>query len=1194
MKKINFLLLLLLPFLGFAQAFQEEISTETINGEQVTVIRTTAKKAKSKPVATTAPRQAATTSTPPPLPGTGCTTPSPDYSKVMSTSRVNELIGARLMPATYCVNVMFHVIRFSDGSDGATEAEVMDQVDNFLIPNFASADISFILEGVNFIDDDAAATTADYLATTSGTLYPVHGSTDRLDIFVYPSSLGDLPGNAFAIPNDFLAVTELRFGTSQNLSHEVGHTLGLIHTHETYGQVCPSTFIEKIDGTDCATGGDLCCDTAADPQLGGGNFNSGTCVYSGTEVDCNGDSPYTPPTNNFMSYAWSCRGMFTACQIDRMQAELMGGNVGPDMLGNCLDCELNVSCALVNNETISCRVDLPPVNSDLPLILESCGDVTISTLTVIPGNSGCPGDEVAITRTYTIEDEEGNIDQCMQTFTVVSNVAPTISCPAGGVVECAADIVVSVSDATATAECGTPSISLSGPVINGTPDCPATTYTYTYTVTDFCNRMASCTQVFTIANDPPTIICPANMVVECAADIVVSADNAITTTSCTLGSNVVLSGPVIVGDPDCPGTTHTYTYTLTDDCGRTASCTQVFTIQNDPPTITCPADMTVECSADIVVDPADAVVVTSCTLGSTTVLSGPVQVGQTDCPGTTYTYTYTATDDCGRVVSCQQVFTIQNLAPIIVCPADEVVTCFEDIVADPTNLMVTTACGMDFFAYVKQPLITGGIPGCDGTVYTYIYKVTDACGRVSECQQQFLIQNDAPTVTVPAGGTVDCFADILVSPNDATVVADCEGDFVINVLGPVISGPANCPGTTYTYTYRVKDFCNRIVETDRVFTIGNNAAPVITSIIETQTTTCLAGVNPNENFITYETACGDDATVNIAGPQIIGSMDCPGTRYRYTYTVTDACGRNSAPVVLDYVVQNDGPIFAGCEEDQWLQFNCEDYGGEEGTIAVIQAYIASVSATSACGNDLTVFNNFNSNNINTCINNGINTITFRATDNCGRTSFCTTTYVVVDTEAPVIFDDAQDHWEICNYDSPHRFDDWVDNHGGADAYDECSGSNVFWSTMPSNPSFDCDGAMGVTSVTVTFIARDNCGNTSSTTATFNAFMGGGDLGDHTPELELGVDESASMALYQNRPNPFKSETLISFNLPEASEATLTIYDINGRLLKVVQNNFEAGYNEVSVNRSELGASGVVYYRLRTDKEAVTKTMLIMD
>ena len=243
---------------------------------------------------------------------------------------------------------------------------------------------------------------------------------------------------------------------------------------------------------------------------------------------------------------------------------------------------------------------------------------------------------------------------------------------------------------------------------------------------------------------------------------------------------------------------------------------------------------------------------------------------------------------------------------------------------------------------------------------------------------------------------------------------------------------------------------------------------------------------------------------------------------------------------------------------------------------------------------MTVFNNFNSNNINTCINNGINTITFRATDNCGRTSFCTTTYVVVDTEAPVIFDDAQDHWEICNYDSPHRFDDWVDNHGGADAYDGCSTNNVFWSTIPSNPSFDCDGAMGVTSVTVTFVARDNCGNTSSTTATFNAFMGGGDLDDHTQDLELGVDESATMTLYQNRPNPFKAETLISFNLPEASEATLTIFDMNGRLLKVIQNNFEEGYNEVSVNRSELGASGVMYYRLTTDKEAVTKTMLIMD
>ena len=67
---------------------------------------------------------------------------------------------------------------------------------------------------------------------------------------------------------------------------------------------------------------------------------------------------------------------------------------------------------------------------------------------------------------------------------------------------------------------------------------------------------------------------------------------------------------------------------------------------------------TVECIADAVIDPANATVTTSCTLGFNTTVSAPVIAGTPDCPGTTYTYTYTATDDCGRSVSCEQVITI--------------------------------------------------------------------------------------------------------------------------------------------------------------------------------------------------------------------------------------------------------------------------------------------------------------------------------------------------------------------------------------------------------------------------------------------------------------------------------------------------------------------------------------------------------
>ena len=72
-----------------------------------------------------------------------------------------------------------------------------------------------------------------------------------------------------------------------------------------------------------------------------------------------------------------------------------------------------------------------------------------------------------------------------------------------------------------------------------------------------------------------------------------------------------------------------------------------------------------------------------------------------------------------------------------------------------------------------------------------------------------------------------------------------------------------------------------------------NAGPTIEAPADI-TCECLAGVNPNADLAAVTTACGNgvDYTVDVSGPQIIGPQDCPGTRYIYTYTVTDACGRN--------------------------------------------------------------------------------------------------------------------------------------------------------------------------------------------------------------------------------------------------------------------------------------------------------------
>lgn len=83
-------------------------------------------------------------------------------------------------------------------------------------------------------------------------------------------------------------------------------------------------------------------------------------------------------------------------------------------------------------------------------------------------------------------------------------------------------------------------------------------------------------------------------------------------------------------------------------------------------------------------------------------------------------------------------------------------------------------------------------------------------------------------------------------------------------------------------------------------------------------------------------------------------------------------------------------------------------------------------------------------------------------------------------------------------------------------------------------------------------------------------------------------------LYQNTPNPFATNTTIGFYLPEATSGTLTISDVQGKVVKVIDREFVTGYNQVELKRSDLGATGVLYYRLDTETDSATRMMILVD
>ncbi|MEO0873348.1 MAG: T9SS type A sorting domain-containing protein, partial [Bacteroidota bacterium] len=97
------------------------------------------------------------------------------------------------------------------------------------------------------------------------------------------------------------------------------------------------------------------------------------------------------------------------------------------------------------------------------------------------------------------------------------------------------------------------------------------------------------------------------------------------------------------------------------------------------------------------------------------------------------------------------------------------------------------------------------------------------------------------------------------------------------------------------------------------------------------------------------------------------------------------------------------------------------------------------------------------------------------------------------------------------------------------------------------------------------------------------------------EFTKGLATGPVFELYQNSPNPFWEGTLISFNLPEDSKATLTISDASGQVLQIIRGEYAAGYNTINVTKGQLqGASGVLSYTLETSEHKAARQMIVVE
>lgn len=101
-------------------------------------------------------------------------------------------------------------------------------------------------------------------------------------------------------------------------------------------------------------------------------------------------------------------------------------------------------------------------------------------------------------------------------------------------------------------------------------------------------------------------------------------------------------------------------------------------------------------------------------------------------------------------------------------------------------------------------------------------------------------------------------------------------------------------------------------------------------------------------------------------------------------------------------------------------------------------------------------------------------------------------------------------------------------------------------------------------------------------------------GDEIMDLRLGTraqEGQLEFALYQNEPNPWTGTTSIGFDLPEDGMAKLTLFDMTGKTIKVIENYYKAGSQSIQLLKRDVPGQGVLYYRLECGNYSATKKMI---
>lgn len=428
---------------------------------------------------------------------------------------------------------------------------------------------------------------------------------------------------------------------------------------------------------------------------------------------------------------------------------------------------------------------------------------------------------------------------------------------------------------------------------------------YTVTVTDLIGGscIASTTATINQGVDvtPPTIVCPPGASYSCASQVpapnvalVTATDNCPGTITKTFVSDV------ISGQTCANRYTLTRTYRATDANGNSATCSQIIIVNDQtPPSINCPAPVTVQCTNNILPNIGEVSASDNCAGVVTIAFVNDVISNQT-CPNKyDILRTYRATDVCGNSITCVQTIKVSdNTAPVINgVPPNMNLECDQKVPAEPSVTGTDNCGGPVTITFTETNNKSPWKQLCESIAYdiTRTWTATDACGNVTVKSQTIGIKDTkAPTFksVPPPFITVECDDDNN-NNQDPVPVDACDLNPAMLLDIKYDFNPNGCINSyVATYTWTAGDKCGNTAQYTQVITVSDKTAPEITCpgniVISSSTPIAVNWVAPKAD----DHCDGPTKVTQKSGPPP-GSIFQPNTNTVITYQTSDECGNVS-------------------------------------------------------------------------------------------------------------------------------------------------------------------------------------------------------------------------------------------------------------------------------------------------------------